>query len=216
MQLSPQAFNNFLGSSGVIGQQYSWFASNACPCVNAHSGAAKPSCPLCFGKGRQFGPGVPGVAGMSGSKTQREWAQYGTYETGDIVMTIPENTPLYEMGQYDRVTALNATNHFSLVLTSGDVGKERLFFATQAVTLVFWLTPDGTAVVNGGIPVVGADGRFTWPNGGQPPAGVSYTISGTKFLDYFCFGNFPSNRNMNQGSRLPRKVVLRDFDLFNR
>jgi hypothetical protein len=31
-----------------------------------------------------------------------------------------------------------------------------------------------------------------------------------------CFGNFPSNRNMNQGARLPRKVVLRDSDLFQR
>lgn len=213
MQFSPQAFNSFLSS---IGQQYSWFKSDACPCVDKHSGAAKPSCPLCFGKGRQFAPAVDGVAGMSGQKTQREWAQYGTYEQGDIVVTIPENTPLYNIGQYDRVTAKNATNRFSLVLQSGNAATERLFFATQAITRVFWLTPDGSVVVEGGIPVVAANGTLTWPSGGQPPVGVSYTITGTKFLDYFCFGPFPTNRAHNGGLRLPRKVILRDFDLFNR
>lgn len=216
MQFSPDAFNRFLGASGQIGQQYSWFKSAACPCVNPHSGASKPSCPLCFGKGRQFAAPVDGVAGMSGAKTQREWAQFGIFEQGDIVVTIPENTPLYDMGQSDRVTAVNATNQFSLLLTRGAGAKERLIFATQAVTRVFWLSADGTTVVEGGIPIVAANGSLTWPDGGEPPMAANYTISGAKFLDYFCFGNFPSSRNMNQGSRLPRKVVLRDFDLFNR
>ncbi|MGF6641763.1 hypothetical protein [Paraburkholderia sp. MM6662-R1] len=215
MQFNPDAFNRFLGGSGNIGQQYQWYSSDACPCADRHSGMGKPGCPLCFGRGRQFAAPVTGVAALSGQSSQREWAQFGVYEQGDVVMTIPENTPIYEIGQYDRMTALNATNHFSQVLVSGS-GAERLYFATQAITRVFWLTLDGTAVVEGGIPVVAADGSLSWPAGGQPPPGAQYTISGTKFMDYFCFGNFPSNRNMQQGLRLPRKVVLRDFDLFNR
>lgn len=213
MQFSPTAFNQFLAG---IGQAYNWYQSFACPCINPHSGAAKPGCPLCFGKGRQFSAPVEGVAGISGARTQREWAQFGVYERGDIVVTIPENTALYQIGQFDRVTALNANNPFSLVLTSGSVGTERLNFSVQAITRVFWLTPDGSAVVEGGTPTVNADGTLSWPNGGQPPAGIQYTITGTKLLDYFCFGDFPSNRAHNGGLRLPRKVILRDFDLFNR
>lgn len=213
MQFSPQAFNSFLGS---IGQQYRWYRADACPCITKTSGAANPACPLCFGKGRQYAAGVEGVAGMAGAKTQREWAQFGVYEQGDVVVTIPENSPIYDLGQYDRVTALNATVRFSEVLRRGSGLKERLIFSTLALTRCFWLTPDGTATVEGTVPVVAADGSLSWPDGGAPPSGAAYTLTGTKLLDYFCYGDFPSNRNMAQGLRLPRKVILRDFDLFNR
>jgi hypothetical protein len=217
MQFSPQAFNNFLGSNGSIGQNYRWFKSDACPCISKASGASNPACPLCHGKGRQYSAGVDGVAGMSGAKTQREWAQFGVWERGDIVVTIPENSPLYDLGQYDRVTALNSTLRFSEVLRRGSGMKERLTFAVEAITRVFWLTPDGAGVVEGAVPTVAADGSLSWPDGATlPPSGAAYTVTGTKYLDYFCFGDFPSNRNMNQGSRLPRKVILRDFDLFSR
>ena len=215
MQFNPEAFNRLLGASGHIGQQYAWFRSDACPCVDRRSGHAKPSCPVCGGRGRQYAAPVVGVAGIAGMSVQREWAQWGTHEQGDVVVTIPENTPMYDIGQYDRVTALDATIRFSLLLVSGG-STERLFSAVQAISRVFWLTPDGSSVIEGGIPVVAADGTLTWPNGGQPPAGTTYTITGTKFLDYFCFGGFPASRNMQQGLRLPRKVVLRDFDLFSR
>lgn len=216
MQFSPAAFNQFLGENGNIGQLYNWFQSYACPCVDPHSGQSKPSCPLCFGKGRQYSAPVEGVAALAGQKVQREWAQSGVYEQGDIVVTIPEDTPVYDMGQFDRITALNATQAFSLILTSGDPDLERLFTPVEVVTRVFWLNPAGTAVVEGTIPDVAADGTLTWPDGDEPPAGVQYTISGRKFLDYYCFGMFPTNRNMQQGLRLPRKVILRDYDLFNR
>lgn len=152
---------------------------------------------------------------MAGAKTQREWAQFGVYESGDVVVTIGSDQPMYTMGQFDRVTALNATNQFSVVLTHG-APVERLLMTVNAIDRVFWLTTDGTAVVEGGIPVVAPNGTLTWPNGGAPPAGAKYTISGAKTLEYFCYGNFPSNRNEQSGSPLPKRVVLRDFDLFNR
>jgi hypothetical protein len=212
MNLSPDDFNGFLAG---IGQQYDWRQSYACPCADPHSGAAKTSCPLCFGKGRQWLAAVGGVAGMAGAKTQREWAQFGVYESGDVVVTIGSDQPMYAIGQFDRVTALNATNRFSVVLTHG-AQVERLVMTVNSIDNVFWLTPDGTATVQGGIPVVAANGTLTWPDGGEPPAGAKYTVSGTKILEYFCYGNFPSNRNEQSGSQLPKRVVLRDFDLFNR
>ena len=212
MMLSPDSFNALLAG---IGQQYVWRKSAACPCIDSHSGAAKPSCPLCIGKGRQWQAGVDGVAGMSGVKTQHEWAQFGVYESGDVVVTIGSDQPMYAMGQFDRVTALNATNQFSLVQTHGSP-VERLLMTVASIDRVFWLTSDGTATVDGGIPVVAANGTLSWPNGGEPPAGAKYTISGAKFLDYFCYGDFPANRNAQSGSPLPKRVVLRDFDLFMR
>lgn len=212
MMLSPDAFNAFLRS---IGQQYVWRKSFACPCVDPHSGAARPSCPLCFGKGRQWNAGVSGIAGMAGAKTQREWAQFGVYESGDAVIVVGSDQPMYAIGQFDRVTALNATNRFSVVLTHGSP-VERLLMTVASIDRVFWLTPDGTATVEGGVPVVAASGALSWVNGGEPQAEVKYTISGAKFLDYFCYGDFPSNRNAQSGSPLPKRVVLRDFDLFMR
>ena len=216
MQFSPQAFNQFLGPNGNIGQQYAWYQSFACPCVDPHSGQSNPACPLCLGKGRQYSAPVRGVAGIAGQRAQREWAQFGVYESGDLVITIPSASPVYAMGQFDRVTALNTQQVFSLVLTSGDTLLEMIRTVVQSITRVFWLTADGKAVVEGGIPVVNADGTLLWPNGGQPPEGVQYTITGVKLLDYYCFGMFPTNRNFQQGLALPRKVVLRDYDLFNR
>jgi hypothetical protein len=216
MQFSPEAFNRFLGPNGNIGQQYAWYASTRCPCVDPNSGAANPACPLCFGKGRQYSPFVQGVAGISGQSAQRAWFQFGNYEQGDLVVTIPSDSPVYNMGQYDRVTALNTQQVFSLVLTSGDL-LERIHTSVLSITKVYWLIDDGATVQPGGIPVVNpVDGTLSWPNGGQPPAGVQYSITGTKMLDYYCWGNFPSNRNFQQGLALPRKVVLRDYDLFNR
>ena len=212
MMLSPDAFNAFLNS---IGQQYLWRQSFACPCIDSHSGAAKPSCPLCFGKGRQWNAGVRGIAGMAGAKTQRAWAQFGVYEGGDVVVTVGSDQPMYAMGQFDRVTAVNATNRFSLVLTHG-APVERLLMTVASIDRVFWLTADGAAIVEGGIPAVAANGALSWGGGGEPPAGAKYTISGTKFLDYFCYGDFPANRNAQSGSTLPKRVVLRDFDLFMR
>ena len=211
MQLSPAAFNAHLAA---IGQQYAWRKSYACPCIDPHSGAARPSCPLCAGKGRQWSAPVNGVAGMSGAKTQREWAQFGVYESGDVVVTIGSDSPMYGVGQFDRVTALNATNAFSVVLTHG-APVERLLMTVATIERVFWLTPDGSATVDGGIPQVSANGTLSWSEGSIPPAGIKYTVSGTKFLEYFCYGDFVSNRNMQSGSPLPKRVVLRDFDLFN-
>ena len=206
------AFNNFLGA---IGQQYVWRQSFACPCVDPHSGAAKPSCPLCVGKGRQWSDGVSGIAGMCGVKVQREWAQFGAYESGDVVITVGSDQSLYNVGQFDRVTALNAHGRFSLVLTHGSQ-TERLMFVVSKIDRVFWLSADGASTVEGGIPAVATNGGLTWSVGGEPVDGTQYTISGWKNWEYFCYGDYPANRNEQSGLPLPRRVVLRDFDLFNR
>lgn len=210
MRLSPAAFNRHLDH---MGQKVFWRKAFACPCRNPNSGAADARCPHCGGKGQMWSAGADGVVGITGSKTQREWAQFGTYESGDSVVSIPENSPLYQMGQFDRVALLNASEQFSLPLVHG-APTERLAGRIEAVSRVFWLD-DKKEIVEGGIPVVDESGALSWAIG-APPAGRQYTVSGSRYLEYFVFGPFPSNRNMHQGARLPRLVVLRRFDLWGR
>jgi hypothetical protein len=209
MRLNPAAFNSWLSN---IGQRYEWRKSYACPCISPHSGASKPGCPQCGGRGRIWVGAVAGVAGMAGSKTQREWAQFGLWENGDVVVTIGSDTPLYGMGQFDRVTALDNTDVFSNTLVRGQ--GDKLYGPVLSVERVFWLNDVG-AIVDGGIPDVAADGTLTWSDN-DPPAGATYTITGTRMAEYFCWGQYPSDRNMHSGAQLPRRVVLRKFDLYGR
>lgn len=209
MRLQPDAFNSFLAG---IGQGYTWRKSYACPCVNPNSGAAKKNCPHCSGRGRIWDAGKSGVAGMAGAKTQKEWAQFGLWESGDVVVTIPENTPIYDIGQFDRMTALNSTEQFSIPLIRGE--NDRLHFQVQDIGRVFWINEAGD-IVDGGIPTVSATGVLSWASG-EPPEGQQYSLNGTRFLEYYCWGQFPSNRGMHSGARLPKRVVLRRWDLFGR
>ncbi len=213
MRFNPAAFDSWLGN---VGQQFLWRASYACPCVNPTSGAAKPNCPQCHGKGRIWAANPTAcVAGMASQKTQREWANFGVWQSGDAVVTIPQASPMYAMGQFDRAIMVNATEVFSLVLTRG--GQiEKVFLPVDTVTRLFWLDANSN-IVDGSLPTVNADGTLTWAAGAtQPPVGTQYTIQGTAFQEYFCFGEFPGNRNEHQGMRLPKRVVLRKFDLFGR
>lgn len=228
MRLSPGAFNRFMTH---IGQQFSWRKAYDCPCVNPHSGAALPTCKNCNGTGRTWVAAVSAVAGAAGAKIQREWAQFGQWESGDIVLTIPESSPMYDMGEFDRVTMLNGDTQFSMNLVRGQ--DDKIGFPVVSVSRVFWYDENEDSV-EAGIPSISGDGSLSWtpvdmivnelamPIGGEiepsgePPAGKTYSISGNKRPEYYCFGPFPSNRMMHQGARLPRLVVLRRFDLLGR
>lgn len=234
MRLNPAAFNSHLNH---IGQQFMWRKSFRCPCVNPNSGAAKPGCPVCSGKGSIWNPAVAAVAGMAGQKIQQRWQQMGQWQDGDAVVTIGSDSPMYEMGKYDRVLMLNSTDYFSLVLTHGGP-QEKIHEPVEKIKRVFWLKPDGSGIFEGGIPTVNADGTLAWNNtyplyangiyptdgsqvangttNGEPPIGVQYSITGTRFSEYFIWDQFPSDRNEHSGARLPKRVVLRRFDLFGR
>lgn len=211
MRLDPRAFNAFLAQ---IGQRFAWRKSNRCPCVNPNSGAAAPGCPNCHGKSWFWESAQDSIAGVASQQIQLRWAQMGLWEDGDMVVSIPENTPMYEMGQMDRVTALNNTDGFSVALVRGSA-LERLYDSVCSITRAFWLDSTG-AVVNASLPEVDGQGSVTWTGEIIPPMGVTYTLTGTRFREFFCWGGYPGDRNQHQGARLPRRVVLRRFDLFGR
>lgn len=211
MYLEPSAFNAFLSH---IGQQVSWRPASACPCLNSYSGSPDPACPQCAGKGRIWGVASVGHVGVSGAKVQREWASFGLWEQGDIVLTLPSDSVAYAMNQYDRVLMLNTTVPFSQVLQAGET---TLPHSMATVDRVFWLDPVTKAIVEGHIPTsVSAAGVMTFATGEAPPVDVQFSVSGRRHPEYFCYGEFAQDRAHHMGRDLPRRVVIRRFDLYGR
>lgn len=131
-----------------------------------------------------------------------------------MVLSIPENSALYEIAQFDRITIETSTDAFSIALIRGAV-NERVPGAIKSIDRVFWFNQAGD-IVEGSVPTVASNGVPSWPNGGAPPAGVSYSVSGWRYAEYYCFGPFSSDRMKHAGMRLPKRMVMRGFDLFGR
>lgn len=213
MQFNSRAFDTFLTG---IGQKVLWRRSFACACVNPSSGQPDPKHALCMGKGRIWDAPVETVTGVGGHKAQLKWAAMGMWEAGDLVLSIPQSSPLWNSGAFDRVTALNAVGVFSQPMVRG-APSEKLLFKPATVDRCFWLHPATRAVVEGGIPVVSDTGVPSWPGGaGEPPAGTTYSLTGTKYAEYFLFDEIPGGRNQHSGMPLPKFAVARRFDLFSR
>ena len=164
MKLSPAAFNAHLNH---LGQDFTWRKAYACPCVNPHSGAAKPNCPHCDGKGRLWDAPAVGKAGIVGRDQLRKFADFGLWDQGDIMLSIPSDSPLYAMGQFDRVTATNRSEQFSMNFVRGL--NDRIRHVIIAIERVFWIG-SGDVLVEGNIPAIGADGTLTWADGAPPGA----------------------------------------------
>lgn len=212
MRFNPKKFDRFLND---IGQDYQWRRSYACSCLDPRSGSADHRCPVCDGKGRYWLDPVPAKAATASQKTQVRWANMGQFEAGDIVLTVPQDSPLWDAGYYDRIIMMNATDRFSQPLTR-NAPSERLIFTPHEVERVFWLDED-KSIVEGGLPELSPSGAPSWPGGeGEPPPGKTYSITGTKRSEYFIFDELPRNRNMHSGRRLPKFVVIRRLDLLNR
>lgn len=213
MRLNPAAFNRFLRA---IGQRIAWRQSTACPCTNPFSGAADQSCPQCHGKGHIWGSPVEDVVGVSRQGVDPQWRDFGNFEQGDLTLTIQSTSPLYAMGRFDRVVLLNSTDQFSRVLTRGE-NDLSVDIPVQEITRCYWLSFDKTQIIEGSIPVWNEVTRaLSWPKGGAPDPGIQYSLSGTKFDEYYAYDMLPSDRNEHSGAPLPKRAALKKWDLFGR
>lgn len=155
--LSVSDFNAMLNE---MGQEVAWRRAYDCPCRDQHSGAAKPSCPSCLGKGVTWGSAVVGTVGVSGQKVQQQWAKLGMYESGDQVLTVPSDSPVYSAGGFDRLTMNNSSVPFSRVLGYTE-NSSLLDIGAISIERVFWLN-SMNAAVEGAIPAIANDGTLTW------------------------------------------------------
>ncbi len=207
--LSGPDFNAMINE---MGQTVAWRRAYDCPCRDTHSGAAKQNCPSCHGSGITWGTAVNGIVGVSGQKVQQQWAKLGMYETGDQVLTLPSDSPVYWAGNFDRMTMSDSSVPFSRTLEHEAI--DNLSIGINLIDRVFWL--DGAGLpVEGGIPSVATDGTLTWASG-EPPVGTQYSITGRRRPEYFVFQDFPQDRSHFGGAALPRRVVVRLMDLFAR
>lgn len=212
MTLSVARFNLQLHR---MGQDMLWARAYRCPCLDPDSGAARAGCPVCAARGVLWGPGVGSRAGLAGMKAQRAWASYGESVSGDVVVSVPSDTPLYAAGENDRILFTDSSRSFDIVLTRGDVG-ERIQQPVIAFDRCFWLTNDGASIVEGSLPVRAPDGTVSFPGTPAPALGQQYTVSGRCTPEYFLFKDMALDRAHYGGLALPRRLVLRLMDLFIR
>lgn len=205
MHLHRAAFNRLLNH---LGQQVAWQRATACPCRAPRSHAAAPSCPVCHGLGYRWDDPVSCTLAVSGQKVTAEWAKFGLWQSGDQVVSLPSDSPAYDMGQFDRVTMAQSSIPFSVVLAPG----ERLSLPVVTTTSASWIV-DGDLVLTLSPPLV--DGRPVCTDPAPPP-GASITIRGRASPAYYALQDFPQDRAHQHGRALPRRVVLRRFDLFGR
>ena len=212
--LSPDRFNAVLNAEQGAGQHMLWRRAAVCPCRDPISGAAVQACVTCAGKGVTWAAAVRAWAGAASMKVMREWAQFGLWESGDVVVSIPSDSPLYAAGEQDRVTMTDSSEPFSVVLSAPSVGP--LPFIAFQVDRAFWLDT-GLNIVNApALPSIAADGSLAWPTGAAPAAGAQFSLSGRKRPEYYLFRDLPQDRAHFGGTPLPRRVALRKFDLFGR
>ena len=212
MRLSPAAFDAFL--SGPAGTSLAWRRRSACPCTNPSSGSADPLCPLCKGKRHLWAAEIVGKAGVTNQTPQKLQAQFGSWESGDCSLSIPEASPLYMAGPFDRFRALDAKTPFSEVLTPRQV--DALVGSIVSISRVFWRAPDHQSLIDGGVPDVSADGTLSWADSsGAPPADTPYTVEGIRFVEWFAFTNRPASRTVGV-TGLPLKLGARRLDLLTR
>lgn len=211
MLLSPAVLNAHLRT---MGQDFLWKKGYSCPCLvgASASGAANPECTNCDGKGVAWKPGVASRCGFSSQTEKKAIKDFGQFEVGDALLSIPSDDPAYAAGRWDRFRCATSTSPFSLNLRRGFADKIR--FEVVDFSRVFWL--DGSFnEVEGGIPTLDpATGVLTWASN-APPAGTWFSITGDRYDEFFVYPDLPNDRNIH-GLLQPRKLPVRLFDLFRR
>lgn len=129
---------------------------------------------------------------------------------GDMMLVLPSDQPIYAMGEFDRVTMANGTEPFSIHLRRGQNDVLPLRFEPISITGVSWIANGD--IVSGSPPAGFAGGALTWSSG-APPEGSVYVLTGRRYPEYFCYLTLPHDRPQHQGAALPRRIVLRRFDL---
>lgn len=210
MRLSARAFNRHLNH---LGQSFAWRRGYACPCITRESGQPDPKCDHCEGKGRIWKPdATTGSAGVVSQTKLRSYETFGPFDKDDIMLSIGSDSPLYAMGQFDRLVALQRTEPFSLTLIRGL--SDTIKFPVLSLERAMMINAQGD-LVDLPLPTVNPDGTLDW-DGSPPPAKINYSLTGRRRPEYFCYLELPTDRPMHHGEPLPRKVILRRLDLFKR
>lgn len=154
---------------------------------------------------------VIGRAAITNLNAKKGAADFGVWEPGDALLSIGSDCPFYEVGRFDRFRSLKSMQRFTDNLRRGF--SDKLSGTIERIDRVFWQDANKD-IVEGSIPTVGASGELTWDDGG-PPEGVTFSIAGVRWDEWFAYLDLPQNRTIH-GADLPRRLPVRKFDLFGR
>ena len=214
MQFSVARFNGLLSPNGGAGQPVIWCRSSKCPCRTPVSAGGDTDCFQCRGKGILYGDPQPAWAGTPSMRVAKDWSGYGQSETGDLMLSVPADSPLYEAGVDDKVILINSSEPFSYILTRSPTLY--LWFPVVELQRCYWLSPDTTVLFEGALPIVALDGTLSWADGtAAPPMGTQFSLTGRSNPAFRVFRDLPQDRALF-GTGLPRRMSLKRLDLADR
>jgi len=206
----PDRLNTMLQ---LIGQAATWERASRCPCRSTRTGGADVACVVCKGVGWIWDAPQPCSFGVSGSTPSRKFAAFAEWEDGDVLLTIPSDSPAYDMGERDRITLTDSSLRSAEVLTRGT--QDTLRYRKPIAILTVW------AIVNTirkeyyeSIDYLMDGPTIRWLT--DPfPAGQPYSVLYRARPEYFVYRELAGDRPMG-GRSMPRKVHVKLMELWNR
>jgi hypothetical protein len=211
MRLSPQLLDQHLN---LKAQPMAWRRASLCPCRDPHTGGADSDCPNCNGIGTFWAAPRAALAPTTAARAARNFADFGRWEDGDVMLSVPGDSPLWGAGENDRVTLLKGEMPFQVKLAHDSLS--RLNFSVARLDRCFWLSPNTRLPIEASLPRVDAQtGVVAWTDlTDAPDPGAQFTLIGVKRPEYFLYRDLPVSRSHFDGLRLPKRMLLRRFDLW--
>ncbi len=195
-----------------VGQEFWWRKAVACPCVDPYSGQPKQDCIYCSGKAHIWGDPACSKAGIISQSQVKKLVPFGLMDTGDIMVSIPSDSPMYDIGSFDRAQMRNRTEPFTMAIVQGV--NSTLRFTPTSIDSVHWIDTVTGDFITGTIPEISGN-LLVW-SGTTPPEGQQFTLTGRRYPEYYCYQEQPLDRPHQFGEPLPRRVVLKRFDVAGR
>ena len=160
------------------------------------------------------------LIGVTSVLVAKQFAQFGEWDKGDMIATIPARDvhgallDVYQIGEFDRMTLADSVVRRSFLGVRGE--RDRFPERTiRAVTDAFGLQGGVQVPLEDGIDFRVTGNTVEWLSD-TLAAGDGYSLRYVVSPEYFVWTTLEQPRAHDLGKALPKKVVLRLFDLFGR
>ena len=231
IKLNQQNFEELITRRGI---PVKWERSMRCSCWSEDSGQPQYSCKACQGWGYVYEPPIEEDAVLvMALQMNRNDTPQGEFRLGDAVMTVPMrkrttneqglieyvDIPIYNIGEWDRVSLMNTTfrSHEHLVRGQGVYGRMPDTLRNPDVTSVLKVAKmDATTgsvteyIEDEDYQVFG--NYIQWASGQGPSIGDRYSVLYYHRPVYIVYQQLPQHRDPDQ-QHFPKRVVLRYRDV---
>ncbi len=216
MELTAEDFNAHLAE---IGAPVQWLKAMECPCRTPRSGGTDTDCPVCEGLRFVWEAPIDTIIGVQGLTAMQQWSKMVEWDKGDMIATIPSDSPAYASGEFDRFVMAEAEFRFNTVLTKS-VKDYVKHVAIKRIDRVMAIVNDQPQEflewdhfeVTTTAPGVNSN-SLTWHPETLLPDGTQYSLRYYASPEYYVYGALVQDRPQFSQD-LPRKGILRVMDLF--